>query len=241
MRYSLHIEYDGTSFAGWQVQKGQTTIQGEIEKAIQIILKQKTSITGAGRTDSGVHARGQVAHFDFSNNLDVIQFQRSLNGLLPREIRIQDCERVSEDFHARFSAKDRKYCYYITAKPSALLRHYSWYISYNLNLKNMQKAARLILGRKNFKSFCRSKSDVSHHLCDVKNAEWIENESLIIFEIQADRFLHGMVRALVGTFVDIGCDKLNEDNFKDIMVNGDRRLASQAAPAKGLVLEKVYY
>ncbi len=241
MRYSLHIEYDGTSFAGWQIQKDQVTIQDEIEKAIEVILRQKTTITGAGRTDSGVHARGQLAHFDFSNSLDILQFQRSLNGLLPGEIRIQNCERVSDNFHARFSAKERKYCYYIATKPSALLRHYSWYISYNLNLKNMQNAVRLILGKHNFKSFCRTKSDVSHHLCDIKKAEWTINDSFLIFEIRADRFLHGMVRALVGTFVDIGCDKVAEDDFKNIMIAEDRRLASQAAPAKGLVLERVYY
>ncbi|MFC2088330.1 tRNA pseudouridine(38-40) synthase TruA [Calditrichota bacterium] len=241
MRYSLLIEYDGTSFSGWQIQKHHITIQGEIEKAIQIILKQKIGVIGAGRTDSGVHAKGQVAHFDSNEELNPFQFQRSLNGLLPRDIRIKNCKRETDKFHARFDAVERKYCYYISRKPTALLRHYSWYFSSDLNYTNMQNAADLICGKHNFESFCRSNSEVSNYICEIKYANWSEKHDLLTFIINADRFLHGMVRALVGTMIDLGQNKITFQNFKEIMSSGDRKTAGQAAPAKGLILEQVFY
>lgn len=241
MRYSLLIEYDGTSFSGWQIQKHHITIQGEIEKAIQILLKRKTGVTGAGRTDSGVHARGQVAHFDSSEELNPLQVQRSLNGLLPEEIRIKDCNHEADQFHARYDATERQYCYYISRKPTSLLRHYSWYLNSDLNYGKMQNAADLICGRHNFKSFCRTNSDVSNYFCDVKNAVWKEQKDILTFTITADRFLHGMVRALVGTFIEVGQNKKTIKDFKDILSSGDRRKAGQAAPAKGLILEQVCY
>jgi len=241
MRYSLLIEYDGSEYSGWQIQKAQKTVQGEIEKALEVILKTKTGIVGAGRTDSGVHAKGQVAHFDYNSKLDFNQFQRSLNGLLPTDIRIKGCKLEEDDFHARYSAKERKYSYYISNKPTAIYRLYSWQLNYNLDITQMQKATNKILGKHDFKSFCRNISEVSHHNCDIKTADWIKNESTLIFEIAADRFLHGMVRALVGTFVDIGIGKITIDEFIRILDAKDRTKASQAAPAKGLFLELVKY
>lgn len=241
MRYSLLIEYDGSDYSGWQVQKEQKTIQGEIEKAIEVILKQKIGIIGAGRTDAGVHAKGQVAHFDFESELDINQFQRSLNGLLCSDIRIQKCKIEADNFHARFSAKERKYSYYISQVPTAIYRKYSWQFYFNLEVIQMQFAAQKILGKHNFKSFCRNISEVSHHNCTIKSAEWIQNGSALKFEIAADRYLHGMVRALVGTFVDIGLGKLTIDDFTRILIKKDRTKASQAAPAKGLFLQHVKY
>jgi len=126
MRFSLLVEYDGTDYSGWQIQKEQNTVQGEIEKALEVILKTKTGIIGAGRTDTGVHAKGQVAHFDSDSNFKIEEFKRSLNGLLPINIRIKNCKKEAEDFHARFSAKERKYSYYISKKPTAIFRLYSW-------------------------------------------------------------------------------------------------------------------
>lgn len=241
MRYSLVIEYDGTAFSGWQIQKSQKTIQSEIEKALKVLLKTKTGIVGAGRTDSGVHAKGQVAHFDHESEIDFDRFKRSLNGLLPLDIRIKECNLEADDFHARYSAKERIYSYYISKKPTAIYRFYSWQINYNLNIIQMDKAAKKILGRHNFKSFCRNISDVPHHFCRIKNISWLDKEDILKFEISADRFLHGMVRALVGTFVDIGFGRLTVKDFIEILNSQDRTKASQTAPAKGLFLKEVVY
>jgi tRNA pseudouridine38-40 synthase len=241
MRYSLLIEYDGTAFSGWQIQKSQKTIQSEIEKALKVILKTKTGIVGAGRTDSGVHAKGQVAHFNHESEIDFKRFTRSLNGLLPLDIRIKKCKLEADDFHARYSAKERLYSYYISKKPTAIYRLYSWQINYNLDIMKMEKAAKKILGKHDFKSFCRNISDVSHHFCTINNISWLDKEDILKFEISADRFLHGMVRALVGTFVDIGMGKLTIDDFICILDAKDRTKASQAAPAKGLFLKEVVY
>ncbi len=241
MKYSLLIEYDGSDYSGWQIQKAQKTIQGEIEKALKVILKTKIDIFGAGRTDAGVHAKGQVAHFDSYSELKLEEIKRSLNGLLPVDIRIKGCKKEGDDFHARYSAKERKYSYYISNKPTAIYRLYSWQLNYNLDIIQMQKAAKIIQGKHNFKSFCRNISEVSHHFCTINSIKWISSESVVKFEINADRFLHGMVRALVGTFVDIGMAKLTIDDFMRILNAKDRTQASQAAQAKGLFLEQVIY
>jgi len=241
MRYSLLIEYDGTDYSGWQFQKEQNTVQSEIEKALAVILKTKTGIIGAGRTDAGVHAKGQVAHFDSDFNFKIEEIKRSLNGLLPVDIRIKNCKKVADDFHARFSAKERKYSYYISNKPTAIYRLYSWQLNYNLDMIQMEKAAHKIQGKHNFKSFCRNKSEVSHHFCKIVSMNWTKKDSILKFEIAADRFLHGMVRTLVGTFVDIGMGKITIDDFLRILESKDRTKASRAAPAKGLFLEQILY
>ncbi len=176
MRFRLGIEYEGTEYCGWQFQAGQRTIQGEIERALLIALKEKVSVTGAGRTDSGVHARGQIAHFDSLREFECGIMERSLNGILPRDIRITEVTPVDNTFHARYSARQREYCYYITRKPSALLRGFSWFISIPLDVKVMQLAAQEILGIKNFKSFSRTDTEVKNFNCNVSNADWLEQE-----------------------------------------------------------------
>ena len=241
MRYSLLIEYDGTAYSGWQIQKEQKTIQGEIEKALEIILKTKTGILGAGRTDTGVHAKGQVAHFDSESKLNLEEIKRSLNGLLPVDIRIINCNQEAKDFHARYSAKERKYSYYISNRPTSIFRLYCWQLNSNIDLVQMENAANKIKGKHNFKSFCRNISEVSHHFCTINSISWLKKQSIFKFEISADRFLHGMVRALVGTFVDIGMGKITNDDFLRILDAKDRTRASQAAPAKGLFLENILY
>jgi tRNA pseudouridine38-40 synthase len=241
MRFRLLIEYKGSAYFGWQIQNGQVTIQGEIEKALKTIYSQDIGITGAGRTDTGVHARGQVAHFDLEKQADPGRLLRSLNGILKPDIRIKEISLVTSDFHARYSALSREYHYYIAPQPTALYEEFAWHLTYDLDLNRMNKAATFINGRKDFKSFCRAKSDVKHHYCDIIEAQWLKKEEFIVFVIRADRFLHGMVRAIVGTFVDIGRSKLDISGFKGILAGKNRSLASQAAPAKGLILEKIYY
>jgi len=241
MRFRLHIEYEGTDYCGWQFQAGQRTIQGEIERALFVALKQKISVFGAGRTDSGVHARGQTAHFDFHQELAPGKIERSLNGILPRDIRIAELEQTDASFHARYSARLREYKYYITRKPSALLRKFSWFVSYPLDVKMMQACAQELLGKKNYKGFSRRDTEVINFDCTVDESKWSEQDDLLIFTIRADRFLYGMVRAIVGTLVDIGRGKRDKSALFKILISEDRQQASESAPAKGLILDKVYY
>lgn len=241
MRFCLFVEYDGTAYAGWQVQRGQRTIQGEIEHALKIITGERIVITGAGRTDTGVHAKEQVAHFDLANPVNNGRLTRSLNGILNNDIRIIRLRQVHADFHARYDAKLREYRYFIAHRPTALMRNHAWHITFNLDLERMNRAALLITGQHDFKSFCRAKSEVNNHICTVKKAIWTESNGFYEFLIQSDRFLHGMVRALVGTMVDIGRSKKEITSMTDILNKKKRSEAGQAAPAKGLILEKIYY
>ncbi len=241
MRYRMDIAYDGTGYAGWQIQRNAHTIQGEIEKALQIIFKKSIRVTGAGRTDAGVHATGQVAHFDCDDDLQAARLMRSLNGILLPTIRIKEIFETGSDFHARFSATAREYIYRIARRPTALYRHIVWQYSAPINLKAMQTAASLFTGERNFKSFCRTISEVENHTCDVEFLELNETADELQFRIKANRFLHGMVRAIIGTLMDVGRGKLTKEKIEDIFKSGDRRLAGMAAPARGLTLIKVYY
>jgi tRNA pseudouridine38-40 synthase len=241
MRFRLLIEYNGSAYNGWQIQNGQVTIQGEIENALERIYSTQIGIVGAGRTDAGVHAKGQVAHFDIERKIDTGKLLRSLNGILKTDIRIKEISLVKPDFHARYSAIEREYHYFIAPYPTALYREYAWHLTYDLNLETMNDSAGYIIGCKDFMSFCRAKSDVNNHICQIKESKWLKKDGFILYRIRADRFLHGMVRALVGTFVDIGRGKLTITDFREIMKGKNRSLASQSAPARGLILEKVYY
>ena len=240
-RFRMLIEYDGSAYCGWQIQANSKTVQGEIEHALRQIFSDHVGIVGAGRTDTGVHARGQVAHFDLEYQNDPGKILRSLNGILSTDIRIKEISLVDSQFHARYSAKLREYRYSIAPKPTALYRNYSWHLTYNLDLNSMNRAAKLIQGRKDFTSFCRTKSDVNNHFCTIKEAHWLEKDEFLVFIVQADRFLHGMVRALVGTLVDVGRGKLNLTDMNNILKSKNRTTASQSAPANGLILEKIYY
>jgi tRNA pseudouridine38-40 synthase len=241
MRFRLLAEYDGTAYSGWQIQNGQITIQGEIEKALARVFGVPVRIIGAGRTDTGVHAREQVAHFDYASSIDVYKLMVALNGILNRDIRVSAIEGVSADFHARYDATLREYRYYISRAQTVFLRDYTWYLSYHLDLKRMNKSAKKIIGHHDFKGFCRAQSEVANYFCTIRKARWLMEDNLSVFVIQADRFLHGMVRALVGTFVNIGRSKWEIEKINEIITSRDRSFAGQSAPAKGLILEKVYY
>ena len=237
----LLIEYDGTNYAGWQRQAAGRTIQEEIEKVLSQILQESITIAGAGRTDAGVHARAQVANFRTESKLPPREIMGGLNGLLPEDIVVHGVEDMPPDFHARFSAKERTYSYTITRTPTALMRNYSWTVPYLLDLGLMNQAADAITGSRDFRSFCKSDSEVPNTACDVRNVCWKEDGSLLAMTISADRFLHGMVRALVGTMVDVGRGYSTLDEFYRILERHDRSEAGMAAPAKGLVLERVLY
>ena len=239
-RIKLIIEYDGSGFAGWQYQKEQPTIQSEIEKALRIIFKKEIQVTGAGRTDAGVHARGQVAHLDIPE-YDLQKLQRSLNGLLTNQIVIKNINYCDSDFHARFSAVSRRYRYYISLQPLAINRHQIWSISYALNLRLMQMAAGMIEKTENFQAFCKIKSEVNHYLCTIMRSRWFFKDDLLVYEVKANRFLHGMVRALVGSMIDVGQGHFSLKDFSEIISSKDRTRLRTTAPAKGLILEEVEY
>jgi len=240
-RFRMLIDYDGSAYCGWQIQTNNKTVQGEIQAALGVILKESCLVTGAGRTDTGVHARGQVAHAVLSNLPDLKRLKRSLNGILDPDIRIKDIADVSDDFHARYSAKWRIYHYQIAKSPQALIRNQCWLMAIPLDIDKMNDAAGRIIGEYDFTAFCRANMEVKNHVCTVIDANWRNKEELIIFSIKANRFLHGMVRALVGTLVDIGRGRLPVGEIENIISSKDRKYASQSAPAKGLILEKIIY
>lgn len=237
----LLIEYDGTDYAGWQRQANARTIQGEIENALLRILQEDITLIGAGRTDSGVHARGQAANFQSGTRLSCAEIEHALNALLPGDIAIHRVEDVPEEFHARYSARERCYSYSIRREPSAMLRNFSWYIGYPLDVDLMRRAAALLPGAHEFGSFCKGQSEVDHYRCAVHHACWSEKGASLSFVIRANRFLHGMVRSLVGTMVDVGRGHTTMEEFASILAMNDRREGGPNAPARGLTLESVLY
>lgn len=237
----LLLEYEGTAYVGWQRQENGNSVQAEIERVLEQVLRERVSVIGAGRTDAGVHARGQVANFHTAASFSLYDLIGALNGLLPDDIVVLQAEEVPADFHSRFSAKARTYSYLITLRPTALLRRVSWFVPYKLDVVLMQRIAEDIMGKHNFASFCKSQAEVNNHQCDVSFSEWLGEDATLRYTITANRFLHGMVRALVGTMVDVGRGYTSYEEFQSILQKKDRREAGQAAPARGLVLESVTY
>ena len=239
-RIKLVIEYDGTNYLGWQSQKNKQTVQDSIEDALQVLFKKQIRVTASGRTDTGVHARNQIAHLDIPE-CDLFRLKRSLNGLLKKDIVIKDVQTCANDFHARFDAISRRYCYYISLDPLAIERHFVWQVNFPLNITLMQIGCGLIKDTKNFRAFCKPKSEVKTYLCDIYDCKWLFKDQLLVFEIKANRFLHGMVRAIVGSLLELGRGRITIRELKDIILSGDRTRIPFTAPAKGLILENVIY
>lgn len=241
--YRLVVEYDGTAFCGWQVQPNLPTIQKALEDAAATALRHAVTMVGSGRTDTGVHARGQVAHFITESEVDAHALLASLNGILPREIAVRSLSRAHDGFHARYDARLRRYHYYVTTGFRALDRHVRWRIHPGTDFGLMNRAAEQLVGRHDFDAFCRTQSETKNRVCDVRLAQWIQEsaDGDWRFEITADRFLHGMVRSIVGTLIEIGLNKRRAEDIPEIMTAADRRRAGPAAPAHGLVLEHVCY
>lgn len=237
----LTIEYDGTDFVGWQRQPNGRSVQQVLEEGVHQVTQEKVNLVGAGRTDSGVHARGQAANFYSRSALSVSELYRAINGVVPDDVIIHSVEDVEEKFSARYSAKEREYRYYIAMKPSAINRKYTWRLNYDLDVSIMNDVSKKILGTHDFRSFCKSESTVDHFTCTVFHAGWFREASTLIFDIRANRFLHGMVRALVGTMVNVGRGYTPAEKFEEIMLAKDRTKAGQAAPPQGLFLERVIY
>lgn len=237
----LVIEYDGTSFVGWQVQANGRSVQEEITKVLEQILQESITLIGSGRTDSGVHARGQAANFVTNSSMGLGSVLSGLNGILPEDVYVHSVEEVAPGFNARFDARERLYRYFVSLKPTAIGRHYQWYVKYDLSLEAMNAVAHSILGEHEFESFCKFEAEVNHYRCTVLESKWSETKGMLIYEVRANRFLHGMVRALVGTMIDVGRGFTPQSAFADIMAAKDRRKAGMAAPPQGLFLEEVIY
>lgn len=240
----LTIEYDGSAYHGWQIQPGLRTIQGEMREEIARITQGKVNLIGAGRTDAGVHALGQVANFQTESAVDLTALQRGLNSLLPPDIVITEAEEVGEEFHARFSARSKVYEYHILNQPypSALLRAYTWFIPHELDLPAMKKCGELLIGSHDFSSFRASGDESRHSIREIIRLEIEQRENdLIVIVIEANAFLREMVRNIVGTLVAVGRGKTSFEEFKEIFAAHDRRQAGMTAPAQGLFLAKVKY
>jgi tRNA pseudouridine38-40 synthase len=241
--YQMTVEYDGTNWHGWQIQPDHQTIQGEIEKALSTAVRARTPIVGSGRTDAGVHARGQIAHFLLPNPVDTAKLEHSLNGILPDTISVSHIRLMHDSFHARFDAHSRAYSYSVRMSPSALDHRFSWLVRPLPEISRMNEAALHLIGTANYSAFCLTASETKNRQCTISRADWNQgsHERSLVFRIEADRFLHGMVRAIVGTLIEVGHGKRNPNDLVDIIDSLDRRNAGVAAPARGLVLERVGY
>ncbi len=237
----LILEYDGADFCGWQYQPNDRTVQGVLESSLARLLQESPTVYASGRTDAGVHALGQVANFKTETELTLDSIQNGVNSYLSADVRVLSVEEVSQAFHSRFDAVKRTYRYFITKKPKAVGRQYSWFCKYKLELSEIRKASEFLVGKHSFEAFAKVNEEERHYLCNVENVGWDENEEELSFTISANRFLHHMVRTIVGTIVDVGRGKLLPKEIKDILVSGDRRRAGNVAPAHGLFLVKVDY
>lgn len=238
----LVLEYDGTDFSGWQIQPNHKTIQGELEKALSTLFQESISVTAAGRTDAGVHARAQVVNFHTSKNRPLHSIRNGLNAILADTISIKSAQIVKREFSARFDAIRRTYRYEVVRTKSALRIRYAWCVTDNLNLAEMQRCARLIRGDHDFKSFCSSQAEVKHYRCTVEKANWLFNDGESLqFSITANRFLHNMVRVLVGTMIEAGKGRYSPDELAGMLTSKNRKAAGITAPARGLYLDMVEY
>jgi tRNA pseudouridine38-40 synthase len=240
-RLKLLIEYDGTDFVGWQAQPNGRTVQETIQRAFLQFTASDAAVVGSGRTDAGVHARGQVAHVVVRSDYSCKKILEALNGILPDDIAVLQVEDAGETFHARYSARERRYSYTISTRPAAIDRKTMWRVRYALSVGDMNACAALLVGDHDFKTFTSSESDADHHRCSVAKAEWTALADRLIFRIHANRFLHTMVRSLVGSMVDVGRGYATVEQFRVALESGDRRRAGPTAPAQGLVLEEVVY
>lgn len=240
-RYKILVQYNGQDFKGWQLQKQERTVQWDLEKALAILNKgTNIRVIGSGRTDSGVHATGQVAHFDFQTDLGEKELKAALNGNLADDIRVMDCQVMTPDFHARYSARKRKYKYRCRTDDYLLDRSFSW-MTGKLDLDILNHASDMILDEHDFTSLSRMNTDLNHRRCIVYESIWKADGTIVNYHICATRFLHHMVRYLVGTMVEISRGRFSLEAFEDLLLNPRTIARVFKAPAHGLVLEKVEY
>ena len=254
MRYFITFSYDGTAYHGWQIQPNGISVQEVLQKALSTLLRQDIEVVGAGRTDAGVHAKMMVAHFDVDSqflipnsespipNSQFPQLVYKLNKILPRDIAVQKVERVSDEMHARFSATRRTYHYFIHTRKDPFLRHYSWQVYGSLDFAKMNEAAKVLMEYIDFTSFSKVNTDTKTNLCTVTEAHWDELEPGVWrFTVSANRFLRNMVRAIVGTLVEVGRGKLTLDGFRKVIEQKNRCSAGESVPGNALFLVDIEY
>ena len=256
MRFFIYLSYDGGRYHGWQVQPNGISVQQTLEECLSTVMRREIGVTGAGRTDAGVHASMMVAHFDWDNNnpgtplslitedglLNTAQLSYRLNRILPHDIAIQRIVQVPDDFHARFSATARTYYYFLHDVKDPFLCQYSYRTHFNLDFQAMNRAAELLLSHSDFAAFCKSHTDVKTTFCHVTRAEWQQiDDHRWRFVITANRFLRNMVRAVVGTLVEVGRHRMTLDDFQRVLNGRKRTAAGESMPANALFLADIVY
>ncbi len=240
-RIVLEISYDGAAYAGWQIQENAVTVQGKLEQALSVLLQTDISVVGAGRTDTGVHAKQLFVHFD-TDKVVSAEMIYHLNGILPHDIAVNMLGRaVNDGFHVRFDAINRAYEYHIVQRKTPYLHEHSLWVRQTLNWDKMNEAAQALLSYKDFASFCKAHGNNRTTFCDIFESRWEIQADRRIFHITANRFLRGMVRAIVGTLLEVGAEKMTLSSFHDMIQRKDRSLAGPNVAAKGLFLTSVTY
>lgn len=241
MRYFIRFSYFGKAYHGWQNQPNAITVQEVLENALSTLLRKKIEVVGAGRTDAGVHAKEMFAHFDFDLIEDKIELVYRLNAFLPDDVSVQEVIQVNSDAHARFDAIERTYEYWIVQEKNPFYSDFTHFVRQPLNIEAMNNAASFLLEHTDFECFSKSNTDVKTFNCDIRQAVWKKEEDKLIFRINADRFLRNMVRAIVGTLLDVGTAKMKPEEINTIITSKNRGEAGVSVPAKGLYLTKVLY
>ena len=241
LRYFIDLAYLGTAYHGWQIQPDAVSVQQVLQEALSKILQQDIEVVGAGRTDAGVHAKQLYAHFDAEVKFDEKTLQFKLNSLLPKDISVQQLFKVQPEAHARFDASSRSYEYHIVNSKDPFKIDLAYYLLKQPDIEKMNRAAAMLKDYTNFKCFSKSRTDVKTYNCSITEAFWEQTEDELIFHISADRFLRNMVRAIVGTLLDIGLGKNSVEFLKEILKSEDRSMAGTSVPAHGLYLTKIEY
>jgi tRNA pseudouridine38-40 synthase len=241
VRYFIEFAYNGKNYHGWQYQPNSISVQEFLNKELSTLLRTETDVTGAGRTDAGVHAKQMFAHFDNEEITGIPLLIQKLNSFLPKDIVVYNLVALHQKAHARFDATARTYEYHIHTYKDAFENEGSWYYFHPLDVDRMNDAATLLLNFTDFKCFSKTHTDVNTFNCDIKEAFWVQHGTRLVFTISADRFLRNMVRAIVGTLVNVGLNKITVDDFSNIIKSRDRNKAGLSVPAHGLYLTKVVY
>lgn len=241
MRFFFEIAYNGSHYAGWQSQHNAVGVQTIVEQALTKLLREEVKIVGSGRTDTGVHCEQQFFHADIEKSFEAQHLLQRLNSLLPKDISIQSIRKVKPDVSARYAAVERTYQYRITRRKNPFLEGLAWHYFKPVDIQTLNKAAALLVGEHDFECFSKVKTDVNHFICDIKKASWKEEGDRLEFTITANRFLRGMVRAIVGTLLDVGSGKISLKVLDAIIKSKDRKKAGANVPAHGLYLVRVKY
>lgn len=241
-RFLIRLEYDGTNYCGWQRQANNRSVQELLETALRSLNNnQPVAVIGSGRTDSGVHALDQVAHFDLETNLTPETIRRALDAKIPKDIYVRECMEVDGQFHARFSAKRRTYIYQILLWTTVFQRDFAWYPGFNYDTELLDQCAGEVIGNHDFTRFCLTSTESESKVCTIFESEWKKGDSMLIYRITGNRFLHSMVRILVGTMMEVARGKYTTADFKNLLDKKNRSVQVYTAPAKGLFLYNVAY